>query len=29
MDIKEVSALLGVTQTILKPLLKTLKNGKK
>jgi len=29
MDIKEVAALLGVTQTILKPLLKTLKNGKK
>ena len=29
MDIKEVAALLGVTQTLLKPLLKTLKNGKK
>jgi len=29
MDIKEVAALLGVTQTLIKPLLKTLKNGKK
>jgi DNA-binding NtrC family response regulator len=29
MDLKEVAALLGVTQTLLKPLLKTLKNGKK
>ena len=29
MDIKEVAAMLGVTQTLLKPLLKTLKNGKK
>lgn len=29
MDIREVAALLGVTQTLIKPLLKTLKNGKK